>query len=105
LRVVPPATAGVQIRGDALGLGPDAPDLLVREAALRGALLEQPDGLPPPRPVVRHPDVELEVLRVVFPLRPLRFAALSARWMCALERTSATGVASLSRARTCRARP
>jgi hypothetical protein len=103
--VIPPGAVGIEIRGDSLGLGTDAPHLLVREAALGRALLEQPDVLPSPRSLVPYPDVELEVLRVVFPLRPLRFAALSARWMCALARTSATGVASLSRARTCRARP
>jgi hypothetical protein len=105
LRVVPPATAGVQIRGDALGLGADAPDLLVREAALRGALLEQPDVLPPPRPVVRHPDVELEILRVVVSASPAPLRCAFRSLVCALARASATGVASLSRARTCRARP
>src|SRR4051812_36083201 len=62
---VPPAAAGVELRGDALALRPDRVVLLARVAALAHALLERLDVLPLPLAARRDPDVELEILCVV----------------------------------------
>ena len=61
----PTSAARVELGGDPPALGPGRLDLLHRVAALVDPLVEHVCVLPLPRAVGRHPDVELEILRVV----------------------------------------
>ena len=63
--VVPPALARVEQRADAAAFLARGRSLLGREAPLGDTHVEQLVVLPLPRPVDRHDDVELQVLRVV----------------------------------------